>query len=498
MSAQNSSFYAMQANMHTTVTALLILYIMFNAMTIFLGGMTDKKSIAMFIIKFVLVTYFSIGINVAEDGKAYSGMIDIIFPFLFTAVNEIASWISNASPSGLCNFTASDYAGGINYSLWDSIDCRTITYVGISGFADLYSWLRESGQIASSSNFAIINYSIPPYFPLLVAGIWTGNLSLVMLALSFPILVILIGAYIVQSFVVCIIFITILGMLATLFVPMALFSYTYRYFEGWMKILFSCMLQPTVSVTFAVLVFSIYDYGFYGTCTYRKLNITMPDPLGSTLISFFIDTTNTDANCTKTLGWWMSDKLDFSKLPGNTVSLADLNLARNGCGANSSVMCGAVSSFNTMAISGATSIAVDTGKVAIDTIQGLGNYLSSGNFITVPTAPLEGFFQIVGAMVVAIFAIYIGKQASDEIADFAAGLTAGVSFKSMTFSPKKGFDAIMSAASKSSTKGKAAKLPSKGSVGDQKQANNKLSTGGKDSVNSNKNADKSSSDQTHT
>ncbi len=437
---RDSAFYIFQKNLQKAVVALLMLYIMLNGAKIFLGGMASQSAIIMFIIKVVLVTYFSIGINLSANGPTFSGMIDIIFPFLFQGINDIASWIISAGSSQLCAFNASDYGTSDNYSLWDALDCRVASYLGISGFTDLYTSLRASGNVnlntGLTSGLSTIDYSIPPYFLLVVPAVFSGNISLIMLSLSFPILIISIAAYTVQSFVLCMIFIAILGMLAPLFVPMALFEYTYGYFENWMKLVFSFVLQPAVSITFGVLVFSIYDWGFYGTCKYRSINIIMPD--SKILKSFFIDVKNADANCKNTIGWWLADKFDFGNI--NQISLEDLNLVK----ANGSA--GGVKAMQDIAITGAVSVVATTGTVVLDVVQGLGDYLSSGNFITVPTAPLKGFFQVVSSMLIACFAIYVGYQVSDQLANFAADMTGGISLGAVTSSPKQTFDKIMAAA----------------------------------------------------
>jgi type IV secretion system protein VirB6 len=438
-----SALMTFQKNMHRSVTALMMIYIILNGIKIFFGGMADQKEIIMFFLKVVLVSYFSIGINLSSDGQTHSGMAEIIFPFLLSGINDVAGWIMSAASNGLCVFKPEEYTGGENYALWDALDCRVTTYIGISGFADLYSSLRDTGAIDTTKDgLEMINYSIPPYFLLLIPAIYTGNIYLAMLAISFPILVISIAAYIVQSFIVCLIFIAILGVLAPLFVPMALFEYTYSYFENWMKLLVSFVLQPAVSITFSILVFSIYDWGFSGTCKYIAINITMSSSDSSenapTLKSFFIDVENADKDCKKTLGWWLADKFDFKGV--TTISLVDLNKAKAGLG-------GGIGYFGDIAIDGAVAVVAKTGEVAYETAKGLGNFLLTGNFLTVPTAPLKGFFQLVSSMLVACFAIYIGYQVSGQLSNFAADMTGGISVGAIVSSPKQNFDLAMSAIS---------------------------------------------------
>lgn len=70
-----------------------------------------------------------------------------------------------------------------------------------------------------------------PNVYLLIPAIISGNMTLVSLALSYPLLVISVGAFMVNATVMCIISIVILSVLAPLFVPMFLFEYTRGYFE---------------------------------------------------------------------------------------------------------------------------------------------------------------------------------------------------------------------------------------------------------------------------
>ena len=91
-------------------------------------------------------------------------------------------------------------------------------------------------------------------------------MMLVSLALSYPLLVISVVAFMVNATIMCMISIVILGILAPLFVPMFLFAYTRNYFDSWVKLMISFLLQPMVVVTFMITMFSVYDYGFYGKC----------------------------------------------------------------------------------------------------------------------------------------------------------------------------------------------------------------------------------------
>jgi hypothetical protein len=112
---------------------------------------------------------------------------------------------------------------------------------------------------------------------LLIPAIYFKQINLVILAISYPLVVLSLAAYLVNSFVVCMIAISILGILAPIYVPMSLFDQTKGYFEGWYTLMISFVLQPVVVIGFMTLMFALYDMGFYGTCQYREMEMKVSD-----------------------------------------------------------------------------------------------------------------------------------------------------------------------------------------------------------------------------
>jgi type IV secretion system protein VirB6 len=104
---------------------------------------------------------------------------------------------------------------------------------------------------------------------LVIPAITTGNILLAQAAFAYPLFVISVAAYMVNAFIVCMITITILGMLSPIFVPMALFNYTKGYFDSWLKLMISFVLQPIIVAGFMVLMFAVYDSTFYDSCKYK-------------------------------------------------------------------------------------------------------------------------------------------------------------------------------------------------------------------------------------
>ncbi|AVP87538.1 Type IV secretion system protein VirB6 [Candidatus Phycorickettsia trachydisci] len=437
--SSTSAFYSLQMVLRRSVIALLTLYIILGGVKIALGRMTSSSEIIMFFLKAMLVSYFSIGL--VYNGKTFSGMIDWVFPTFFGALNEMAGWVAGAGTSGLCAYYDSDYTG-TSYALWDALDCRLATYIGINGAADLFTSLRDNGMVDSGSltpNLGAVNYSVPPYMLLLLPALYTGNMYLFNLAIAWPIMVLSIGAYVIKVSIVCMIFIAIMGIMAPLFVPMALFEFTNEYFVKWRNTFLSFVLQPMISVTFMVILFSIYDYGFYGDCKYLPFYIK--SPTGATLKSFYIDiNSGSTGNCNKTLGWWLSEKFDFSGVPLTngipTVTLLDLN----------DIGYAAMIDNSLQALQGIGNIAINTGTSILGAVGSSFNYDSSGNFFNVAMAPMKEFFQLCMSMMTACFTLYIGYQLTEQLSQFAAELTGGMSVSGMVGSAKQSFDKMQQVA----------------------------------------------------
>lgn len=304
-----------QQKMHGFVTSLLTIYVFFFGVKVAIGGnqnMTPAQFIN-FIIKVLLVTYFSIGINMDKSGVAarFDGMTQLVFPFMLTGVTEIASWfITSSTLNGLCEFPKEIYdtQAPTNMSLWDQIDCRLAYYIGYDGLMQ---------AIMSGSNDPVQN-DIPPYVFFLVPSIIMGNVPLAIMIISYPIMIISFVAYSVCLFCSALVYITILGMLAPIFIPMVLFEQTKTYFTNWWQTMVSMILQPAIAITFLSLMFAVYDRAFYGTCQYRSVTVSVLQDDGSAknYRNFFMSTDKKDyANekdfydCKLSLGFFFNNPI---------------------------------------------------------------------------------------------------------------------------------------------------------------------------------------------
>ena len=88
--------------MHKIVSALLTIYvILFGFKIVLAGDIPPKSELVNFLVKFLFVVYFSVGINInvgsGDDLNRMDGMIQWAFPFLLNGMNQMAGWMMNAS-----------------------------------------------------------------------------------------------------------------------------------------------------------------------------------------------------------------------------------------------------------------------------------------------------------------------------------------------------------------------------------------------------------------
>jgi type IV secretion system protein VirB6 len=339
-----STFYNFQKNMHSFVSILLTLYVVFFGAKIALSGeIPSKGEFIGFAIKLILVVYFSVGLSTGfvfqrNAETQADGITQLIFPLLTDISTSLANWISNSNPSGLCDFSNYSYPKDLSHlRLWDSIDCTLSYYLGIN----LIQTVFASSELSSALNAS----SVPPYLLLLLPAIWSGNLQIIGLILTFPALIISLGAFVVNATAVALIVITILCILAPIFVPCALFNRTASYFDAWKQLLISTSLQPIVATAFMMLAFSLYGQGFYGACKYSYTDFAfvqnglnesvvnlskMPSSKISGKITkkaryFYINNDWTvyspeDAqSCQTSLGYLFNKFDDKSKIPGKAI-----------------------------------------------------------------------------------------------------------------------------------------------------------------------------------
>lgn len=472
-SRTTSALFQFQKKMHLAVSALLTIYvILFGFKIVLAGDVPPKSELVNFVVKFLFVVYFSVGINInpgsGNDLDRMDGMIQWAFPFMLDGMTQLASWIINASPSELCKFTDVEYPSHLRHlQLWDSLDCKISHYLGLDAVQTLM--VENATRNHDFSKLDILSFPIPPYIYLLIPAVISGYMQLVSLALMYPLLVISVGAFVVNATVVCMISIVILGVLAPLFVPLYLFNYTKGYFESWLKLLISFMLQPMVAVVFMTTMLSVYDFGFYGTCKYAYKDFTYSGPKTSIQIGMISPTSvavldNRSARYFYVDQEWATNYADQDEIDGCKDSLGFIlnNPFQFLFDTGQSLVDDAVMPWMEDA-SGKED------KKRFDFLESVEP--SPGMFFKMVEILFEKIKKLVLALLTACFTLYLMYHFSESLAEFAADMTEGVSIGNMAIKPQTLFKAGMKAASMA---GGAAGDKSAGGGGG---ASDKMSTG---------------------
>ena len=449
----SSALFQFQVNMHKTVAALLTLYvILFGFKIVLAGDIPPKAELVNFVIKFLFVVYFSVGINISQnsgnDLNRLDGMIEWAFPFLLDGMMQLASWIISASPSELCKFYSTDYSLEMGHmALWDSLDCRVSHYLGLDMIQTMV--VENASRNHDFSKLDILSFPIPPYIYLLVPAVISGNFTLISLALMYPLMVISVAAFVVNATVVCMISVVVLGVLAPLFVPMYLFDYTKGYFEAWVKLLISFMLQPMVAIVFMTTMLSVYDFGFYGTCKYKYEEIafsgtemqmvTLNGTIGTyepgdngggrAIRYYYLDndwegsgyTATEKKDCINSLGYILNNPLAWIFDAGSDIITND-------------------------SMPWIDDASGDKDKERYPDV--LGPVESKpGMFFGTVEVIFEKIKTFALALLVACFTLYLMQHFSETLAEFAADMTEGVSIGNMAIKPQTLYKAGMAAMS---------------------------------------------------
>ena len=495
----SSALFQFQVNMHKTVAALLTIYvILFGFKIVLAGDIPPKSELVNFVVKFIFVVYFSVGININQnsdnDLDRLDGMIEWAFPFLLDGMTDLASWIISASPSELCKFYSTDYAIGMSHmALWDSLDCRVSHYLGLDMIQTMV--VENASRNHDFAKLDFLSFPIPPYIYLLVPAVISGNFTLISLALMYPLMIISVAAFVVNATVVCMISIVILGVLAPLFVPMYLFQYTKGYFESWVKLLISFMLQPMVAVVFMTTMLSVYDFGFYGTCKYQYKEIA------------FSGTEMQMITLNGTLGTYVPGENGG----GRAIRYYYLDNDWNRYSSEDKEGCINSLGFilnNPLAwlFNISSDIVTNDSMPWIDDPSGeinqkrypdvLGPIQSSpGMFFGTIEVIFEKIKTFALALLVACFTLYLLQNFSETLAEFAADMTEGVSIGNMAIKPQAIYKAGMAALSAAGGAGGAKDKASAGGAGASDKLSQGLKAGGDKFSTDGKN-DKGSADKT--
>ncbi len=250
------SFHKFQESFRNIVRIALVLYIIFFGIKIITSdNMPEKSDIFSFLLKFVLVLYFAVGItpDKIENGvvQRQDGVTQILKPIFFNMTDFLSNIVlkssgdiennvlSNSnSKSGICNLST-DYQSEFQYlAIWDKIDCRLINYLGIS-----------KGYFAK---ILVLFFSLEFISFTIFICVFVFLLSIII--------------FFIQIYALSLIALTVLTFISPIFVICILFERTKGFFDNWLKLCISFILQPLIIVVFISLTFLTFDMLIFKGC----------------------------------------------------------------------------------------------------------------------------------------------------------------------------------------------------------------------------------------
>lgn len=300
---ERTLFSQFKAQMERIVWVALTLYVIFYGIRITLGERPPASGeVFIFVIKMALVIYFSVGGGVEDF--LYEHFIDImnsLTKMMFDAGSVRYDTNGQLFNRGLCNFASSNYEEGYKLlALFDSIDCRLASYLFIN---------PVTGE--------------PQLLAMIIPAILTARIIFVIFALIFALYLLSITVYVVHNFIMSIILLNLIMYFAPLFVPMALFSQTKKFYDSWVRSLLFGSLQPIVLFGFVTLMLTVFDQVFYADCTFISKPVTtssvvtrngQTSTVTKTSYYFIVDRANANTACKRSMGYSLSEILNFNEM----------------------------------------------------------------------------------------------------------------------------------------------------------------------------------------
>ncbi len=300
-----SYFPVFQDRMRKAIRAALTLYLVLFGLKIVLGhDMPSKGEFFKMGAKYILVVYFSVGISTGygvNNQPVYDdGVTTYMLPFFNNGSASLANMVySSGGSDGLCYYDPKDYAAEYTYlSMWDSIDCRLMYYMGlnlsqVAGFMSSSSQTSDmandtadsaadtaadpsadaAADTATSAAMTLADLGSGVLVGLLLPAFMSFQFIFLAFSMVFAIFVLSVTVYMVNITVISMILVSILVYLAPVFVPMALFEATKGFYDGWLKLLAAYALQPMVVAAYMALMLTIFDQTMFGDCTFSKASV---------------------------------------------------------------------------------------------------------------------------------------------------------------------------------------------------------------------------------
>lgn len=295
--------------------------------------------------KVILVIYFSVGFVRVDwfsgKEKAGNGVTEFVLPMMLSFVTDMSDFLyNNVSQSNLCYFDKNDYDRLHKYyAIWDSVDCRLNTYLGINkvfhkdlsrysrvytkfdapahrpsfnfGLGDRPAQLDpEAGDTAKTEalkkaasvgwDIAEAGYAIV-FFPVIFAMLLGGGFIPFLVLIFIMILIMGLLFSILMSFILSLLILYVLAYIAPIFVPMSLFQRTKGYFDGWLNLTLASTIQPVIILSFSSFLMMLIDSFLFDSCVFVKYKELVSD--------FYIfdlwlsDSASLAENCQKSIGY---------------------------------------------------------------------------------------------------------------------------------------------------------------------------------------------------
>ena len=293
-----------QDNMKDIVRILLMLYIIIFGFRLATSNeRIGKRDFFMFILKFALVVYFSVGTLDITTPTSLSQSENGLILLRNIAIDGMTSFSNMVMKAGvasekLCDFSNANYAKGYSYlRMWDTLDCKIAFYLGLARPTEVGFRIFESGlgvvQLATG------------LFSLLWALLTSFKILLLVFLFAFGIFLLSLVVYFTHLYIIAMVAVTIMIFFGPIFIPLALFDETKRYFDDWFRLLFGYALQPVIVIAVISFMVLTFDSIIYNDCKFTQQNFPVTGKP-----YWIFDTTDPTAQtetCKKSFGYILSD-----------------------------------------------------------------------------------------------------------------------------------------------------------------------------------------------
>ncbi|MBL6664470.1 MAG: type IV secretion system protein [Rickettsiales bacterium] len=253
-----SFFERIQDSIRDFVRIMLVFAVTFFGAGVLVGkvNLGDKKTIIMFIVKFSLVIYFTLG--TAWQSQFFNGVYNASsdFAMMVFKINAGEEELKRdgcqfgdiSLPDGTIEDSGRQYPPGKKYlAMFDTLDCKLARYLGF-------------GPEVSAANIA----------KLVLAGYFVGPVgiyfSLCLLILGFFMLALTIRA--LHIFLSASFAIILMVVISPIIIPTVLFEKTNNIFKGWIKNLIAFTLQPMILFAYVAIFITVMDSTMVGSAVF--------------------------------------------------------------------------------------------------------------------------------------------------------------------------------------------------------------------------------------